>query len=539
MIVLRLVGKKIDIQYLYNRLRALWNPVGRFRMVDLESEVFLASFDDPNDYFHALSGGPWTILGHYLVAFAWDQQFRVTDDLPPRMVVWIRFPRLPYQYYHHDVLVGLGNLIGKTVRPDPCTQNSIRGKFARIVVEVNLAESLPKGVFVDGVWQVVEYENLPSFCIGCGRFGHVQGGCPDRLSAIPPLTLSSATKVHDDAPAPATVAPTMKASSVPAGDWQIVVKKHRRQKKETPIGLNGLQQSKGSRNHNQAYLLPKDNAFPISSKQKEVQKERMAGAAKLTHKDKGLKSLKVGSTSGLKPIQKVNGVTCGFLKPTPSFSDLQASRPISPSIAPPNLIPLVSQSTGDLSSSPGQPLSPVASYSKSLPSCVECITMTSVPIPFSTVFPKLTIPTQATSVPSPSLSGDSAPKVAQVQPLAPFLPQPPAKASLIDSSRNKNATGRTLHSIPRHSKKVTSQSRATKKKSALLAVESECLNFIYAAPRNVLNLESLRPPTAIPCSDVASDPVRAVSDEDFDDSSIEAEDVMGLGGQDNGIPQSV
>ncbi|CAN0905018.1 hypothetical protein LINGRAHAP2_LOCUS23425 [Linum grandiflorum] len=34
------------------------------------------------------------------------------------MVVWIRFPRLPYQYYHPDVLLGLGNLVGKFVRLD-------------------------------------------------------------------------------------------------------------------------------------------------------------------------------------------------------------------------------------------------------------------------------------------------------------------------------------------------------------------------------------------------------------------------------------
>ncbi|CAN0880706.1 hypothetical protein LINGRAHAP2_LOCUS13806 [Linum grandiflorum] len=114
-------------------------------MVDLESEVFLASFEDPNDYFHALSGGPWTILGHYLTAFAWDPLFRVSDDLRPRMVVWIRFPILPYQYYHRDVLVGLENLVGKNVRPDPRTQNSVRGKFARIAVEVTLPNLCRKG----------------------------------------------------------------------------------------------------------------------------------------------------------------------------------------------------------------------------------------------------------------------------------------------------------------------------------------------------------------------------------------------------------
>ncbi|CAN0925355.1 hypothetical protein LINGRAHAP2_LOCUS34709 [Linum grandiflorum] len=79
------------------------------------------------------------------------------------MVIWIRFPRLLYQYYQHDVLVGLGNLVGKSVRPDIRTQNSVHGKYTHIAVEVNLAKPLPEGVFVDGVWQIVEYENFPSF----------------------------------------------------------------------------------------------------------------------------------------------------------------------------------------------------------------------------------------------------------------------------------------------------------------------------------------------------------------------------------------
>ncbi|CAN0906239.1 hypothetical protein LINGRAHAP2_LOCUS24136 [Linum grandiflorum] len=88
------------------------------------------------------------------------------------MVVWVRFPRLPYQYYHLDVLNGLGNLVEKTVWIDNRTLKSVRGKFVRIAVEVDLSVPAPKGIFVDGFWQVIEYENLPCFCLDCGQFGH-------------------------------------------------------------------------------------------------------------------------------------------------------------------------------------------------------------------------------------------------------------------------------------------------------------------------------------------------------------------------------
>ncbi|CAN0920947.1 hypothetical protein LINGRAHAP2_LOCUS32342 [Linum grandiflorum] len=229
-LVLRLVGKKVDIQYLYNRLRVMWQPMGRFRMVDLESEVFLAIFEDSSDYFHALTGGPWTILDHYLAVFAWDLQFRVSDDLPQKMVVWIRFPRLPYQYYHSDVLTGLGDLIGKTVRFDSRTQSSVRGKFARIAVEIDLTNPPPKGVFVDGMWQVVEYENLPSFCRECGRFGHNLGSCARRLP----------TAVSDHVNYPPSSKSVLVGKSVasispvePDGPWQTVERRRRRSKKES------------------------------------------------------------------------------------------------------------------------------------------------------------------------------------------------------------------------------------------------------------------------------------------------------------------
>ncbi|CAN0893285.1 hypothetical protein LINGRAHAP2_LOCUS18063 [Linum grandiflorum] len=137
------------------------------------------------------------ILDNYLVVFALDFQFQVTYDLPHKMVVWIRFRRLPYQYYHCDVLEGLGNLVGKNIQPHARTQHSVRAKFSRIMIEIDLTIPAPKGVFVDRIWQVVEYENLTSFCSDCGRFGHSSESC-DRRSIPVVLThvISNSVAVH-------------------------------------------------------------------------------------------------------------------------------------------------------------------------------------------------------------------------------------------------------------------------------------------------------------------------------------------------------
>ncbi|CAN1222363.1 hypothetical protein LINGRAPRIM_LOCUS554, partial [Linum grandiflorum] len=93
-LVIRLMGKSVGIQYMYDRLLAMWRPEGRLRMVDLDNYVFLATFDNPHDYDNALTGGPWMMLDHYLVVHSWDPSFRVSSNLPAKMVVWARFPKL-------------------------------------------------------------------------------------------------------------------------------------------------------------------------------------------------------------------------------------------------------------------------------------------------------------------------------------------------------------------------------------------------------------------------------------------------------------
>ncbi|CAN0880988.1 hypothetical protein LINGRAHAP2_LOCUS13963, partial [Linum grandiflorum] len=176
------------------------------------------------------TGGPWMILGHYLTVFAWDSHFRISDALPQKMAVWVQFPRLPYQYYHRDVLEGLGNLVGKHIRTDNHTLTSVRGKFARIAVEIDLLAPMPKGVYVDGAWQVLEYGNLPIFCRKCGRFGHENGSC-DRLSEI------RSSQAIVALPHPIALNVDAAPTAEPEGLWQTVARRRRPEKVTSTIIL--------------------------------------------------------------------------------------------------------------------------------------------------------------------------------------------------------------------------------------------------------------------------------------------------------------
>ncbi|CAN0917853.1 hypothetical protein LINGRAHAP2_LOCUS30550 [Linum grandiflorum] len=184
-LLIQLLGKGVGIQYLYNRLKALWRAEGRLQMADLEDEIFLASFDNPLDYDRALTGGPWLILDHYLVVHSCDPSFRASSNFPPKIVIWIRFPQLPYQYYHEDVLKGLGNLVGRTIRLHDRMLTSTRGKFAWLAVEINLHEPVASSDFLDDVWQDVEFENFPTLSFECGLVRHEAAACPSNQGNFP------------------------------------------------------------------------------------------------------------------------------------------------------------------------------------------------------------------------------------------------------------------------------------------------------------------------------------------------------------------
>ncbi|KAF7830686.1 LEAF RUST 10 DISEASE-RESISTANCE LOCUS RECEPTOR-LIKE PROTEIN KINASE-like 2.1 [Senna tora] len=90
---------------------------------------------------------------------------------------WVRIPGLPLEFYNVHCLQRIGGLIGRTIKVDPTTSLTSRGKFARICVEINLKKQLVPQVEVRGRSYAVEYEGLHLICFQCGRYGHSKDLC--------------------------------------------------------------------------------------------------------------------------------------------------------------------------------------------------------------------------------------------------------------------------------------------------------------------------------------------------------------------------
>ncbi|XP_050217263.1 uncharacterized protein LOC126668090 [Mercurialis annua] len=177
-VIIRLLGKNIGYQTLYGRLMKLWKPKDYPSLVDLDNNFFLVRFYSMDDYINAVSGGPWVLFGHYLTVQPWSPSFSSDNTNATAVTAWVRFPGLPFQYYHNHILKAIAKTIGNVIRIDYNTEAKERGKFARIAINLDLTKPLISTIVIDGRSQRVEYEGLPIICFECGRYGHRETYCP-------------------------------------------------------------------------------------------------------------------------------------------------------------------------------------------------------------------------------------------------------------------------------------------------------------------------------------------------------------------------
>ncbi|MBA0584342.1 hypothetical protein Gorai_015159, partial [Gossypium raimondii] len=127
--ILKLLGRSIGYSILQNKIYNLWKPSSSFFLMDIEHGYFLAKFK---------SVGPWIIFGQYLTIQPWSVSFDPAQTFPSVVMSWIRFLGLPGYIYKRKILVEMGGMVSKIVKLDMNIDNIAKGRFARMVVYVNL-----------------------------------------------------------------------------------------------------------------------------------------------------------------------------------------------------------------------------------------------------------------------------------------------------------------------------------------------------------------------------------------------------------------
>ncbi|XP_019234545.1 PREDICTED: uncharacterized protein LOC109215004 [Nicotiana attenuata] len=176
-VIIMVYGRKVEHQLLRQKVYALWKPTENLPLIDLGSDFFLLKFQKEENKIHALQGGPWFVLNHFLSIRQWEPKFKASETKLTTSAVWLRLPELPTEFYDYQILQKLGQKIGKFLSMDTCTSSTTRRQYARLCVEVLLDQPLKTHLYIGHHKQIILYEGLNLLCINCGRMGHNQRTC--------------------------------------------------------------------------------------------------------------------------------------------------------------------------------------------------------------------------------------------------------------------------------------------------------------------------------------------------------------------------
>ncbi|KAJ4829965.1 hypothetical protein Tsubulata_036068 [Turnera subulata] len=237
-LIIKLWGRNIGYRTLYNRLPTLWKLQGAVKVIDLDHNFYIVRFHNKLDRLRVLTDGPWMLFGHYLTVEPWRPQFDPAGHKVTSVVAWVQLPGLSCEYYDRPLLKAVCDEIGQMVRVDYNTQESVRGKFARVAIELDLLKPLQSKVCVDGRWYFISYENLPGICFECGHVGHNMAVCPNRVASLSsaPVATTTSNESHPDTPPTLTAAgplPESTSATTPQqsqkfGPWMVVQSRQRR-----------------------------------------------------------------------------------------------------------------------------------------------------------------------------------------------------------------------------------------------------------------------------------------------------------------------
>ncbi|XP_054816845.1 uncharacterized protein LOC129316441 [Prosopis cineraria] len=129
-VIVKLLGRSIGFKALEALVQSFWAKKGVIKLINIGHGYYVVKLTNKEDYFNALTGGPWMIYDHYLTVRPWEPRFKPESAAIDKVAVWVRVPRVFLEYYDMDALTYIGDRIGKTIKVDMNTSCHLRGHYA-------------------------------------------------------------------------------------------------------------------------------------------------------------------------------------------------------------------------------------------------------------------------------------------------------------------------------------------------------------------------------------------------------------------------
>lgn len=184
-VIIKLFGKRMSHQYLKSKLKDLWKVSEELLLIDSRFDYFIVKFLKEESMQKALHNGPWFINGFFLSIKKWHPNFVASEAEVTSLTIWVRLPELPTEFYDTIILSKIGSKLGRLLKIDTCTSATLRGRYARICVEVPIGIPVKTHITIGRHKHNLFYEGADILCKTCGRLGHIHLNCAYKTTTSP------------------------------------------------------------------------------------------------------------------------------------------------------------------------------------------------------------------------------------------------------------------------------------------------------------------------------------------------------------------
>lgn len=103
------------------------------------------------------------ILDYYFILKECTLDFDLSTYTKEKILVWIRFPCLPVEYYREEFHMKVGEKVDRLVQVDLTTNMVSRVKFSRMCIEIDITKPFLRKFKIKKCTRKNKYEGIPLY----------------------------------------------------------------------------------------------------------------------------------------------------------------------------------------------------------------------------------------------------------------------------------------------------------------------------------------------------------------------------------------
>ncbi|CAA0821428.1 Unknown protein, partial [Striga hermonthica] len=166
----------------------IWKLRQPMEVKELAPNFFQFIFQSKEDLERVARGTNWTIDNQFLLLSEWKERLSANHPVFQELPIWVQVYNVPLNWLSTEVGYKIGRVFHRLKNVVVAGAGNHGGKILRLLVTINLAESLPRCATIRLGEEIVKvsfkYEKLVNMCNYCGLIGHLDRSCQRKINDI-------------------------------------------------------------------------------------------------------------------------------------------------------------------------------------------------------------------------------------------------------------------------------------------------------------------------------------------------------------------